>query len=88
MPPCGALRGDVGVDQFLPIADAGKNVRRHVQGMGRRGRDLGITPGGFEALVGDRRIIVEMDQIVRHAGMLRLALGNDFQDAAPLSWLA
>ena len=64
---------DVGGDRLLPIADAREDVRRHVLGMGRRGRDLGIAPGGIEAFLGDRRIVVEMDQVMRHAGMLRLA---------------
>jgi hypothetical protein len=52
--------------------------------MRRVGGDLGIAPGGLDAFVGDRRIVVEMDQIVRHAGMLRLALGDLFQDGRTL----
>ena len=55
-------------------------MRRHVLRMRRVGRDLGIAPCRIEALLGDRRIVVEMDQIVRHAGMLRLALEDRLQD--------
>src|SRR3981081_1811310 len=42
--------------------------------------DLGIAPSGVEAFLRDRRIIVEVDQVVCHAGMLRLALCDPFQD--------
>ena len=34
--------------------------------------------------VGDRRIVVEVDQIMRHAGMMRLALGDLFEDRRAL----
>ena len=70
----GARRRDVRRDRFIPIADAREDVRRHVLGMGGRGRDLGVTPGRIEALLRDRGVIIQMDQIMRDAGMLRLAL--------------
>jgi hypothetical protein len=46
----------------------------------RRRRDLRIPHGRVEALLGDRRVIVEVDQIVGDAGMLRLALEDRLQD--------
>ena len=49
-----------------------------------RRRDFGIAPGGIEPLLGDRRIVVKMDQIMRHAGVLRLALGDHLQDCRAL----
>ena len=85
---CDTLRGDVGVNQLLPIAYARKNVRRHVQGMGRSRRDFGIAPGGLEPLLGDRRIIVEVDQIMRDAGCCGWRFAITSRIAAPLSWLA
>ena len=51
---CGARSLDVRCDRFIPIADAREDVRRHVLGMGGGGRDLGVAPGGIEALLGDR----------------------------------
>ena len=48
--------------------------------MGRSGRDFGIAPGGLEPLLSDRRIIVEVDQIVRDAWVLRLAFCDHFED--------
>ena len=53
-------------------------------GMGGGGRDLGVTPGRIEAFLRDRGVIVQMDQIVRDAGMLRLAFCDRFQDRRAL----
>ena len=78
------LRDHVGVDQLLPIADAREDMRRHVLRMGGAGRDLGVEPRRVEPLLGDRRIVVEMDQVVRDAGMLRLALEDRLQDRRAL----
>ena len=80
-------RGDVGGDRLLPIADARVDVRRHVLGVRRGRRDLGIAVGGVEALLGERRIVVEVDQVVRDAGMLRQALGDRLEDRGALGLL-
>ena len=48
--------------------------------MRRGGRDLGVAPRGLEAFLGERRIVVEVDQVMRHAGMLRLAFRDRLQD--------
>ena len=53
-------------------------------GMCRGWRDLGIASGGIEAFLGDRRIVVEVDQVMRHAGMLRLAYCDRLQDCTRL----
>ena len=74
-----AHRLDVGRDRFLPIADAGIDVRGHVLRMRRRRRDLGVAVRGFEALLRSLRIVIEVDQIVRYAGMLRQTLGDRFE---------
>ena len=42
------------------------------------------APRRIEAFLGDRRIVVEMDQVMRHAGMLRLAFCNRLQDRRAL----
>ena len=74
----------VGRDRLLPVADAREDVRGHVLGMRRGWRDLGIASRGIEALLGDRRIVVEVNEIVRDAGMLRLALGDRLEDCRAL----
>jgi hypothetical protein len=67
------LRDSIRVDRLLPIADARKNMRRHVLRVcGVRG-DFGVESRCVESLIGNRRIVVEVNQIVRDAGMLRLA---------------
>src|SRR6266436_5579513 len=48
--------------------------------MCRGWRDLGIASGGIEAFLGDRRIVVKVNQVMRHAGMLRLAYRDRLQD--------
>ena len=48
--------------------------------VGGIGSDLGVKPRGIEPFFGDRRIVVEMDQVMRHAWMLRLADKDRLQD--------
>jgi hypothetical protein len=50
----------------------------------RRRRDLGIAPSGVQPLLGDRRVVVEVDQVVRDAGMAGLALEDRLQDRGTL----
>ena len=40
-------------------------------GMLRRGGNLGISVGGIETALGERRVIVGVDEIVQHARMVR-----------------
>ena len=80
-------RRDVGVDRFLPVADAGVDVRRHVLGVRRGRRDLGVAVGGVEPLLRGRRVVVEVDQVMRDARMLRQPLGDRLQDCGALGLL-
>jgi len=48
--------------------------------MRRCGRNLGVARGGVKAVLGDRRIVVEVDQIVGDTRMSGLALEDRFQD--------
>ena len=50
----------------------------------RRRRDRGIAPSRVEPLLGDRGIVVEMDQIMRDSGVPRLALEDRFEDCGTL----
>src|SRR5437667_8903148 len=74
----------VGADRFLPIADAGEDMRRHVLRMRRRRRDLRIPLGRVEASLRQGRRVVEMDQIVGDAGMARLAQEDRLEDRSAL----
>ena len=53
--------------------------------VGRGRRDLGIALGGADPFLRKRRSVVEMDQIVRDARMMRLALEDRFQDGRALA---
>ena len=62
-------------------------MRRHVLSVGRRRRHLGVTVRRIEALRGGLRIIIEMDQVVRDAGMLRQPPRDRLEDRGPLGLL-
>jgi hypothetical protein len=47
-------------------------VRRHVPGVGCSRCDAGIALSGGNPFVGKRRIVLSMNEIVRHSGMLRV----------------
>ena len=55
-------------------------MRRHVLRVRGIRRDLRIAQRRRQAFDGDRRIVVQMDQIVGDARMLRLALENRLED--------
>src|SRR3954453_3892455 len=81
----GSLGGTaIGVNGFVPVAYAREDVRRHMQGVRCRRRDLGVALGSVESLPCDRRIVIEMDQVMRDAGMPRLALEDRLQDSGAL----
>ena len=65
--------------EFVPKADAREDMRWHVLGVGRRRRDFRVTLGCLKAFLRERRIVVEMDEIVGDAGVLGLALEDRFQ---------
>jgi hypothetical protein len=73
-------RALVGCGRFLPGADAGENVRGHVQRVRCGGRDLGVTLGGGQSLCRDRRVVIGVDEVVRDTRMVRVLLELDFED--------
>ncbi len=74
----------VGIDVFLPHAEPGKDVRRHVQGV-RCGRsDLSVSPRGWKPEFRHSRHVVRMNQIVRDTRMIRLNQEQFFQDGGRL----
>ena len=52
--------------------------------MRRTGRDLGVKPRSLQPFLGDRRVVIEVDQVVGDAGMLRLPLEDRLEDGRPL----
>ena len=42
------------------------------------GCDAGVAPRGLDPFVGKRRIVVGVDKIMRHTGMLRVLLAELF----------
>src|ERR1700754_3050105 len=71
-------------NRFFTITHARKHVRRHVLRVGRVWRDLGVVRCRSETFVGDRRIVVEMNQILSDAGMHRLPLPDRLQNGGAL----
>src|SRR5260370_28520571 len=51
-------------------------MRRHVIGMGRGRRNLGVHPGGGEAFFGEHGVVVAMDDVVGGTGVVRLLCEN------------
>ncbi len=67
-------------DRVFPHSDHRVDVRGHVSGVRRRRRDLRVHRRDLDALVGERRIVVGVDEIVRHARVLRVLLEQALQD--------
>ena len=80
----GLGRCRVGFDRLLPVTDACEDVRWHVQCMRSIRRNLGIAARRVDASLRNRRIIVKVDQVVNHAGMLRLAKIDLLENACAL----
>src|ERR1019366_7583675 len=62
-------RGKIGPDGFLPQSQPDKDMRWHVLGMRDTGRDLGIAACRRQGMVGEHRVVVGVDDVMRHAGM-------------------
>ena len=75
----GLPRRFVGGHRGLPHAEGEEDVRRHVQGVDRRGSDRGVDAGRSHTEGGVHRIVVTVNQVVRGAGMLRI-LREDLLD--------
>ena len=62
----------VRVDRLLPEPEPREDVRRHVERVGRGGRDLRVGARRRQRLGGERRIVEGVDHVVRDARMIRL----------------
>ena len=77
-------RGAIRRDRFVPHAEAGEDVRGHVQGVRNPRRDRGIRFGCRQAARCERGIIVTVDEIVRGAGMIAVCRPQFFQNRGRL----
>ena len=55
--------------------------------MRRRGGELGVAVGRLEPALGQRRVVIGMDEVVHHARMVRLAHDLRLQDLGRLELL-
>jgi Cupin len=62
----------VGGRSLRPHAKLKEDMRRHVQGVRRRGRDCGVAAGGWQRQDSVIRVIKGVQKIVRRAGMVGL----------------
>ena len=53
-------------DRLTPVTHTRKDMRRHVLCMPGVGSSLRVAFRGFEPLMRDRRIVIAVDQVVRH----------------------
>ena len=67
-----AERTLVAADSFH--AHAGEDVRGHVQRVRCGGCDVGVAHRGRQPLIGDRRVVVGVDQIMRDPRMVGVLL--------------
>ena len=74
----------VRIDRLLPVANAREDVRGHVQGVRRIGRHLRVAPCGRQALLGQRRRVVEVNEIVRDTRMVWLPIPDLLEDRRTL----
>ena len=64
-----AIGSPVALHHLFPQTEPRENVRRHVQGMRNRRGDPGVNACGRQPLRCKIRIIVGVNQVMRHAGM-------------------
>src|SRR2546430_395930 len=57
-------------------------MRRHVQSVNRRGRNLGIAPRCCQRAVGQHWVVVGMDDVMSHPRMIGQLREDFFQDRA------
>ncbi len=62
------------------MPDAGEGVGRHVERVRGVRRDLRVAPGRLQALLGEGWVVVGVDQVVRHAGMVGVLVEQRLQD--------
>ena len=66
-------RGQIRIDVLLPHANPGEDVRGHMQRVRRRRSHLRITPRRGQPQLRQLRLVISVNQIVRHSRMIRLS---------------
>ena len=79
-----AVGGAIAFHQLLPESDPREDVRGHVQRVRHRGRDAGVHPRRRQTLLRQLGVIVGVDQVVRHAGVLRVLAEQRFENSRRL----
>src|SRR4029077_17796766 len=80
-------RSSIRSDGLIPHSQTRKDVRWHVERVRYPRRDGSITLSSGQAALGERRIIVAMDQIMNDAGMICVLFPQLFQDGGCLELL-
>ncbi len=75
-------RGEIRIDGLLPRSHLDEDVRRHVQGMDRRRRNLGVAPSCCQRAVGQHGVVIGVDNVMSHAWMIGRLSEDFFQDGA------
>src|SRR6266496_1794838 len=70
---------------FIPGSNAGEKMRRHVVGMSGGGSDGRVLARRDQPLLGQNRVIVAMDDVMRHAGMVGLFGEDRLENLAALA---
>src|SRR6266567_2275261 len=80
-------RSSIGSYGFIPHRQTRKDVRWHMQRVRYPWRDGIITLGRGQSALGERGIIVAMDQVMNDAGMVCVLFPELFQDGGCLKLL-
>ena len=78
------VRGAVAFDHLRPQAETREDVRRHVQRMRHRGGNGGVGARIGQAFLGQFGIVVGVDQVVRHAGVVGIFLEQRLENGGRL----
>jgi hypothetical protein len=65
-------RGPIGINRLLPQPEPGKDVGGHMQRVRSRRRNTRITMGRITATLGNGRVVIAMNEVMRHTRMLWL----------------
>src|SRR5882762_9473930 len=75
------LRGfHVRTDGFIPRPNPDEEMRRHVIRMSRSRRNTCVHACGRKASLCQHRVVVAMDDVMYHSGMVRQFLEDGFED--------
>src|SRR5205085_8319607 len=77
-------RSSIRSDRFIPHPQTCEDVRRHVQRVRHPWRNRSITLRGGESALGQRRIVVAVDQVMNETRMIWVLFPKLFEDGGCL----